>query len=113
MAASDNPRPVELAEALDRLWKRFQPQMRERLAVIQSAALSLGCGRLDLGEREQARSAAHKLAGVLGTFNLSRGTEVARELELVFCSSGHLDPESTAHLAALASELESIIDSRK
>ena len=34
--------------------------------------------------QEAAKAAAHKLAGVLGTFDLTRGTDLARELEATY-----------------------------
>ena len=99
----------DLTAALDRLWARFLPEIRERVAVIESAIQSLASGPLTAEQQVAAASAAHKLAGVLGTFNLHRGTELARELELQFTEM----PDSTEPLAELSTELRSIIESRK
>ena len=98
-----------LNSALDRLWDRFLPVTRERVSIIESATQSLAAGTLTVEEKEAAAAAAHKLAGVLGTFSLARGTEVARELELQFAGT----PESAARLAPFAAELRNIIESRK
>ena len=108
------PRPAkpaqpDLSAALDRLWIRFLPEIRERVTVIESAIQSLAAGSLSAEQKEAAASAAHKLAGVLGTFSLHRGTVIARELELQFTAT----PDSPANLSALAYELRSIIESRK
>ena len=43
-------------------------------------------GSLTAEQREQASSAAHKLAGVLGTFGLDEGTNLAREAEILYSS---------------------------
>lgn len=107
------PQPAQAAQsgltaALDRLWARFLPEIRERAAVIESAIQSLKAGSLDEEQRQVAASAAHKLAGVLGTFNLHQGTELARRLEVQFTGT----PESAAELESLSSELRRIIDSR-
>jgi HPt (histidine-containing phosphotransfer) domain-containing protein len=97
-----------LNAALDRLWARFLPLTRERLSIIEAAIQSLAAGTLASEEKEAAASAAHKLAGVLGTFSLARGTELARELELQFTAT----PDSATKLAPVAAELRSLIESR-
>ena len=97
-----------LNAALDRLWARFLPEMRERATIIEIAVQSLASGALSAGQKEAAASAAHKLAGVLGTFSLQRGTELARELELAFTSV----PNDALRLGKLASELRVVIESR-
>jgi HPt (histidine-containing phosphotransfer) domain-containing protein len=104
-----NPTPPSLAAALDRLWARFLPDIRERVEIIESAVQSLAANSISPEQKEAAASAAHKLAGVLGTFSLARGTDLARELELQF--TGPLD--SAANLSPLASELHSIIETRR
>ena len=73
-----------LAEALDRLWAQFLPQMEERVATLEMAAQSFGEDRLSEKQHAAANTAAHKLAGVLGSFGLTRGTVLARELEIMY-----------------------------
>jgi HPt (histidine-containing phosphotransfer) domain-containing protein len=102
------PQP-SLTAALDRLWTRFLPEIRERAAVLDAAIQAAAAGSLGVEQKEAAASAAHKLAGVLGTFNLQRGTELARQLELQFNGT----PDSAAQLSSLASEMRSLIENRK
>ena len=106
---SEKPAQPNLAAALDRLWARFLPEIRERVAVVDAAVQALAAGSLGAGQKDAAASAAHKLAGVLGTFSLARGTELARELELQFSGT----PASASQLASIASELRAVIDSRR
>ncbi len=73
-----------LAEAMNRLWTKFLPQMEERVATLQRAAESAANGTLDAAEQQAASSDAHKLAGVLGTFGLQEGTDLAREAENLY-----------------------------
>lgn len=61
-------------EALEALWQRFQPLVAQRLATVE-AHLD---GRCD---REQARRAAHALAGALGSYGRPEGSRLAAELE--------------------------------
>ena len=102
---------TDLATALDRLWVRFLPEIQDRVAVIQSAVDALAAGSISGEQAQAAASAAHKLAGVLGTFNLHRGTEVARELEQIF-STARPDSHTAGELAAMTAELRSAIESR-
>jgi HPt (histidine-containing phosphotransfer) domain-containing protein len=113
MESTTKTAQTDLVAALDKLWTRFLPDIRERVAVVESAVESLRKGLLSTGQREAAASAAHKLAGVLGTFNLDRGTVLARELELIFSGADSLDPASADRLDAMAAELRSVIESRK
>jgi HPt (histidine-containing phosphotransfer) domain-containing protein len=108
-SAAPHPAPPNLNAALDRLWVRFLPEIRERVAIIESAIQSLTANSLSAEQQEAAASAAHKLAGVLGTFSLQRGTELARELELQFSGT----PGIASNLAAQAAELRTIIENRK
>ncbi len=103
---------IALSQAIDRLWVRFLPEIKERVAVIQVAADALATGTSTASRREAAHAAAHKLAGVLGTFGLTRGTVLARELEINFSSEQCTDPASGKRLAAVAAELRAIVESR-
>jgi HPt (histidine-containing phosphotransfer) domain-containing protein len=100
----------ELNAALDRLWKQFLPQVEERVATIEAAGNALSMGRLSDDQREAAQSAAHKLAGVLGTFGLTKGTILAREAEILY--AGDADPASAAQLNDIAAQLRALILAR-
>lgn len=107
-----DPHP-SLAGALDHLWARFLPEMNERLMLLESASKAYAEDALADEQREAAHAAAHKLAGVLGTFGLTRGTVLARELEMVFSQQSERDPAVAASTAAIAAELRTIVASRK
>ena len=101
-----------LAEAMNRLWAKYLPQMEERVGTLQKAAESLENGILSATERELAGADAHKLAGVLGTFGLKEGTELAREAESLYGSQLDGDPVSAKRLQAIAEQLRSMIKGR-
>jgi HPt (histidine-containing phosphotransfer) domain-containing protein len=63
------------------LWLRNRPTTLERLAVVQRAVEALAAGVLGGDERETARSEAHKLRGILGTYGFAEGSVVAGEAE--------------------------------
>ncbi len=91
----------------------FCRRSRSGSRVIQVAADALAAGTLIASRREAAFEAAHKLAGVLGTFGLTRGTVLARELEINFSRGDGPDPASGKRLAAIAAELRAMVESRK
>ena len=112
-AQSGDQRDTPLSQAIDRLWVRFLPEIKERIAIIQVAADALAAGTLITSRRQAAYEAAHKLAGVLGTFGLTRGTVLARELEIGFNRKDGPDPASWKRLGAIAKELQAMVESRK
>ncbi len=101
-----------LSEAIDRLWVRFLPEIRERVAVLEAATAAVAAKKLTPSRCEEAQAAAHKLAGVLGTFSVTRGTVLARELELTFSRESSPGPDSAERLAAIAAELRAMIENR-
>jgi HPt (histidine-containing phosphotransfer) domain-containing protein len=93
--------PIEqtaLASAIDRLWTQFLPQMEERIATLETAAAAFAADKLSIEQHEAANTAAHKLAGVLGTFGLTRGTVLARELEIMYSRENDPDPALAARM---------------
>lgn len=109
----ENDQQAALAGALDHLWQRFLPEMNERMAVLESATAAFSDDDLSHEQREAAHAAAHKLAGVLGTFGLTRGTVLARELEMIFSRQNDHDPALAASMTEIAAELRGIIQGRK
>ncbi len=103
----------ELTAVMDRMWTQFLPQMQERVAVLEAAAAAALDGALTSAQRASALSEAHKLAGVLGTFGLPRGTELAREAETLYTSESAIDAAGASRLAEIASELRAVITLRR
>ena len=104
---------IALSAALDRMWLQYLPLMRERVAILETAAQDFAENRLSIEQHEAASSAAHKLAGVCGTFGLTRGTVLARELEIIYSRQNGPDEELAATLTSTTAELRTIIESRK
>jgi HPt (histidine-containing phosphotransfer) domain-containing protein len=102
----------ELQHAIDLLWAKFRPEMEERIAVLEMAAADFAADRLSQSQHEAANTAAHKLAGVLGTFGLTRGTVLARELEIMYSRENGPDPAVAAQLASIAAELRKLVQNR-
>jgi HPt (histidine-containing phosphotransfer) domain-containing protein len=87
--------------------------VRERIVILESAAAASATNKLSAEQQEEAKSAAHKLAGVLGSYGLPRGTQVARELETMYSCLKDPGALLSAHLASLTAELRQIVETRK
>lgn len=109
----DNPAEPKLAEAMNRLWERFLPQLEERVAALEAWAEALASGALHAEQREEAHSTAHKLAGVLGTFGLTEGTQLAREAEAFYGGNGSSNPTEVERMAEIASRLRAMLAEKR
>lgn len=100
----------KVGEMLLAIWRKNYPVMMARLGVLQKACDALNTGSLDEVTRGDAHVAAHKLAGVLGTFGLAEGSDIASRLE------ASLDPEANAPLdpsfCASVARLENMIEAK-
>jgi HPt (histidine-containing phosphotransfer) domain-containing protein len=100
----------KLQTMLSALWERSRHTVVERAALLQEAGKLWSNDRLDEATRLRAVDSAHKLAGVLGTFGLPRGTELAREAEQVFGQPIPPSKVEIEQLLVLLAELTSLID---
>ena len=102
-----------LNDALNQMWSRFLPQMRERMALLLEAAEAYAGGTLTSVQQKAAHDAAHKLSGVLGSFGLANGTVLARELETIFECMESQDSDLAERLKTMTDELNTLIENRK
>jgi HPt (histidine-containing phosphotransfer) domain-containing protein len=100
----------KLQAMLAALWARSRHTVAERAALLQAAGNLWADNRLDDATQLRAVDSAHKLAGVLGTFGLPRGTDLAREAEVLFGQSTPPGKVEIERLQLLLSELTSLID---
>jgi diguanylate cyclase (GGDEF)-like protein len=104
-----SPRPEvprsAAAAAIGALWERYRDVNLQRVSVLEEAAAALRAGSLDPTRRQEAARAAHKLAGAVGTFGFTRGSETARTIEQMLAGSTVLSPAQGEHIAALAAAL--------
>ena len=100
----------KLQTMLAELWDRSRHTVAERAALLQSAGNQWAQRSLDEATRLSAVDSAHKLAGVLGTFGLPRGTDLAREAEVLFGQSATLSDAELEHLQVLLADLNLLIE---
>ncbi len=103
MAGKNNALPA----ALEQLWVRFLPEMRARIEHVEAAVAAIENNACTEDMRDAAHQAAHKLAGSLGMFGATRGSEIARALEAGFVEAG-LSPDA-AKLREWTAELRRIV----
>lgn len=97
-----------LQQILLQLWATHSATIAERLDIIAAAHRRLRDGTMDEETRLRARDAAHKLAGVLGTFGLPEGTSLARGIEAVFEHPQEQAAPEPARESEIAEALESL-----
>jgi HPt (histidine-containing phosphotransfer) domain-containing protein len=98
---------------MNRLWVKYLPELEARVATLETAATALAAGALTEDLQEQATLEAHKLAGVLGTFGLHQGTDLAREAENAYRGDLQAVQIQSDRLAAIAAELKGLLASRR
>jgi diguanylate cyclase (GGDEF)-like protein len=86
--AQDSAGPAALQGRLAEIWTRTRDRVLERVDLLDQTGVAFLEGSLTAGLRKQAENAAHKLAGLLGTFGLAAGSRFARELERSLRSPG-------------------------
>ena len=107
---SASPESVaRVKELLKQLWTQHRETVFERLAIVERA--SSQALELDESSMAEARSAAHKLAGALGTFGFQQGTEWAREAERIL-ERGALTEADRARLIENAKGIRSLIETQ-
>jgi hypothetical protein len=87
------------------IWEEKRDAVLAQVGVLESAVKSLSDGVLSDEQQAAALSEAHKLAGSAGTFGFSRGSGMAREIELIFREGRAHFEGSLPRLAELAAGL--------
>lgn len=109
----DQDQQASIAEAMNRLWAQYLPQIEERVRTLELAAAAREAGLVTPSECEQATAAAHKLAGVLGMFGLPDGTELAREMEALYSAGPEAVSRANGRPKEVAAQLRAMLSTRK
>ncbi|MCP6757226.1 MAG: response regulator [Fischerella sp. CENA71] len=100
----------QFQQAMGGLWNQYQGLMTQRMDVLAQAAKALSSSNLTPELSLSAQQAAHKLAGVLGMFELDTGTEIAREIEVIFSQKGDLSTIQKQQLLSLIQQLGDLLN---
>ncbi|BAY63049.1 multi-component transcriptional regulator [Calothrix brevissima NIES-22] len=112
IATTDTAKAVnqQFQTAMTGLWNKYQGLIMQRLEVIQQAATAIQTANLTSELRQSAVQAAHKLAGVLGMFELEIGTQISREIEKILNGEGDLSILKTQELLSLIQQLDNLLN---
>jgi HPt (histidine-containing phosphotransfer) domain-containing protein len=102
----------KLHDLLVTLWSRSQQNIRDRLDVLRTAHRTLRTSPADKNACRAAADAAHKLAGILGTFGLPEGTNLARRIETMLESGAPLRPFDLEGLQRTIDQLQQMIEAK-
>lgn len=102
----------KLEKLLRELWRNNRTLLLERVQCMRDAQQQMAEASVDTRIRQQAREAAHKLAGVLGTFGLRRGTELALEAESLLDEQEARSAAEAARMSEIVEELETMITTK-
>jgi HPt (histidine-containing phosphotransfer) domain-containing protein len=106
------PSSDKLHQLLLQLWITSKATVAERIETIRSAQKRMEQGKLDNPTRKQAADAAHKLAGILGTFGIPAGSELARQIEVAMEAEDSPESMSAEDLAAILTQLTDLINQK-
>ena len=98
---------AELDAELARVWDTHRAEIDARVARIDAAVAQLRDRALGDDTRDDARHAAHQLAGTCGTFGFGEASERAAALELGL--TGAPSPGDAARLTQLAAALRAAL----
>jgi DNA-binding response OmpR family regulator/HPt (histidine-containing phosphotransfer) domain-containing protein len=88
--ATPAPVAADPLDFLTAIWNRHYPEMLDRVASIDRVLINLTDRSFTPEIRHQAWQSAHTLAGSLGTFGLTLGSKVAKQIELLLAGDGNL-----------------------
>ncbi|MBE9061593.1 response regulator [cf. Phormidesmis sp. LEGE 11477] len=96
--------------ALATLWKSVKCQQNARLAILQQAREQIQTGSLAKELRKSAYRSSHSLAGVLGIFGFTEGSECAKQIQLLLEGEVPISPGDRLRLVESIEALEKILD---
>lgn len=103
---------AKLHDLLATLWCRSEETIAERLEVLRASYHRLQQDATDQAARRSGADAAHKLAGILGTFGLPSGTELARQTEIDLDATTPLTAVHLEGMRDVIQQLASMIEQK-
>ncbi|MGH9695992.1 MAG: Hpt domain-containing protein, partial [Bryobacteraceae bacterium] len=91
---------------------RSRETISERLDILRTTHRVLRANPADKNARRAGADAAHKLAGILGTFGLPDGTNLARHVEVMLESAAPIRPFDLESLQKAIDQLHLMIEAK-
>lgn len=92
------PTQQQMLAIVGQVWHQFKKQVSEQVGVLETAVAAKSVQEFDRELWQQAKQEAHALAGALGTFGLSEGSQLARQIEQTLQAQQPLSLEEATHL---------------
>lgn len=109
LAIADKRNKKQTEATLKVVWEKFKGQNSARVTILEQATAICQQNTLEDEIWQQARSAAHKLAGALGVFGMSEGSQIAKEIEKILQAAPPLSPTQVHHFSNLVSSLRRLL----
>ncbi len=109
---SDPEKAAKLADLLNEAWREYRDEITARVEAVRGAIVLAEQAGLDDEKRAAANSAAHKLAGVLGTFGLKEASRAALEIEQKLAPEANLDQSAILRCRGLMQQVDIAVASR-
>jgi HPt (histidine-containing phosphotransfer) domain-containing protein len=100
-----------MTDDLAGIWKEFLPIIREQLQAVEDAVRAAVDQKPDDEVFRNGVSAAHKLAGSIGSFGLMEGSRAASEIERSLRASTQVDATQARQLSELVATLRKEVES--
>ena len=88
------------------VWQRVKKKLNNRVEAIARATDAIFQNHLEDELRQQAITAAHKLAGSLGMFDLDEGSRLAKQIQQILQCDRPLNKKQKQQLSALVRTLQ-------
>lgn len=93
------------------VWKKYQGLNRDRCLLLEQVAADMLVGALSKEQYQYACQTAHQLAGVLGIFGFTTGSNLARSIEQILQSTTLPDRDKAVHLLNSLAQLQETLQS--
>jgi len=110
LAQISEPTQQQTLALVSKVWHRFKHRVSEQVEVLETAIAALQQQQLNSTLWQQARQESHTLAGSLGTFGLSQGSHLARQIEQMLKRERPLSQDEVTHLQTWVSLLRQEIE---
>ncbi|GAA6615770.1 response regulator [Scytonema sp. NUACC26] len=107
--SKEQPTQKQILQGIAAVWNRFKGRVDEQVAVLEHAA-AISQKTLNPKLRKEAQKEAHTLAGSLGTFGFSLGSQIARKIEHLLKANKALTVAEKAEFSSLVRQLRQEIE---
>jgi HPt (histidine-containing phosphotransfer) domain-containing protein len=110
--SSDEEKQAKLADLLNEAWREYRGEITGRVDAMREAIAQGAAGTLEISKRAEANSAAHKLAGALGTFGMRDASRAALQMEAMLVPDAPLGEQEIGRFHGLLQIIDEAVKLR-